>query len=278
MSSLQTPPLSARQATREQAGLRLVRILLPLVVLAAGVAAWELVVRLNHIPPYVLPGPIAVFATLIGDWPVLAQSLLTTLLTTLEGFVAAGIGGIALALLFNQSKWLEYSLFPYAVILQVTPVIAIAPLLLIYLPQQTAVIVCAWIVAFFPVLSNTTLGLNSVDRNLAGLFQLYGASRAQTLAYLKLPSALPFILGGLRIAGGLSLIGAVVAEIAAGSAGAGSGLAYRIAESGYRLNIPRMFAALLLLSAAGIVIYGLLALVSYLVLRRWHESALGKEN
>jgi NitT/TauT family transport system permease protein len=278
MSSLQTPPLSARQAAAEQAGLRLVRILLPIVVLAAGIAVWELVVRLNHIPPYVLPGPIAVFATLISDWPVLAQSLLTTLLTTLEGFVAAGIGGIALALLFNQSKWLEYSLFPYAVILQVTPVIAIAPLLLIYLPQQTAVIVCAWIVAFFPVLSNTTLGLNSVDRNLAGLFQLYGASRAQTLAYLKLPSALPFILGGLRIAGGLSLIGAVVAEIAAGSAGAGSGLAYRIAESGYRLNIPRMFAALLLLSAAGIVIYGLLALISHLVLRRWHESALGKEN
>jgi NitT/TauT family transport system permease protein len=278
MSSLQTPPISARQAAPEQTGLRLVRILLPIVVLAAGIAVWELVVRLNHIPPYVLPGPIAVFATLISDWPVLAQSLLTTLLTTLEGFVAAGIGGIALALLFNQSKWLEYSLFPYAVILQVTPVIAIAPLLLIYLPQQTAVIVCAWIVAFFPVLSNTTLGLNSVDRNLAGLFQLYGASRAQTLAYLKLPSALPFILGGLRIAGGLSLIGAVVAEIAAGSAGAGSGLAYRIAESGYRLNIPRMFAALLLLSAAGIVIYGLLALISHLVLRRWHESALGKEN
>jgi NitT/TauT family transport system permease protein len=164
------------------------------------------------------------------------------------------------------------------VILQVTPVIAIAPLLLIYLPQQTAVIVCAWIVGFFPVLSNTTLGLNSVDRNLAGLFQLYGASRLQTLRLLKLPSALPFILGGLRIAGGLSLIGAVVAEIAAGSAGAGSGLAYRIAESGYRLNIPRMFAALLLLSLAGIVIYALLALISHLALRRWHESALGKEN
>ena len=278
MSSLQTPPLSPRQAAPEPAGLRLARILLPVVVLAAGVAAWELVVRLNHLPPYLLPGPVAVLTTLIVDWQVLFQSLLTTLQTTLEGFVAAGIGGIALALLFNRSKWLEYSLFPYAVILQVTPVIAIAPLLLIYLPQQTAVIVCAWIVAFFPVLSNTTLGLNSVDRNLTGLFQLYGASPTQTLLYLKLPSALPFILGGLRIAGGLSLIGAVVAEIAAGSAGAGSGLAYRIAESGYRLDIPRMFAALLLLSAAGIVIYGLLALVSHLVLRRWHESALGKEN
>jgi NitT/TauT family transport system permease protein len=278
MNALQTPPLSAVQRAPDGRTLRLVRVLLPIVVFAAGIVAWDLVVRLNNIPPYVLPGPSAVFQTLIADWPVLWQSLLTTLRTTFEGFAAAGIVGVALALLFNQSKWLEYSLFPYAVILQVTPVIAIAPLLLIYLPQQTAVIVCAWIVGFFPVLSNTTLGLNSVDRNLAGLFQLYDASRLQTLVYLKLPAALPFILGGLRIAGGLSLIGAVVAEIAAGSAGAGSGLAYRIAESGYRLNIPRMFAALLLLSAAGIVIYGLLALTSHLLLRRWHESALGKEN
>jgi len=276
MSALQTPPVSPRRA--DQALARVMRILAPIVVLALGIAIWSFVVRLNHIPPYVLPGPEAVFKTLIDDWQILFSSLLVTLWTTLEGFVAAAVGGIVLALLFNQSKWLEVSLFPYAVILQVTPVIAIAPLLLIYLPQQTAVIVCAWIVGFFPVLSNTTLGLKSVDRNLAGLFQLYGASRLQTLRYLKLPAALPFILGGLRIAGGLSLIGAVVAEIAAGSAGAGSGLAYRIAESGYRLNIPRMFAALLLLSVAGIVIYGLLALVSHLILRRWHESALGKEN
>ena len=253
------------------------RLLLPLVVLTAATLAWDLVVRINHIPPYVLPSPFAVIRTLVTDWAVLWDSLLTTLLTTLEGFIAAAVGGVALALLFNQSKWLEYSLFPYAVILQVTPVIAVAPLLLIYLPQQTAVIVCAWIVGFFPVLSNTTLGLNSVDRNLAGLFRLYGASRLQTLRLLKLPAALPYILGGLRIAGGLSLIGAVVAEIAAGSAGAGSGLAYRIAESGYRLNIPRMFAALLLLSVAGIVIYALLALTSHLLLRRWHESALGKD-
>ncbi|WP_300184856.1 ABC transporter permease [Bradyrhizobium sp.] len=272
---MQTPPIMGKAAADERL-LRIVRLLAPIAVLTVSIGLWSLIVRLNNIQPYVLPGPEAVFKTLIHDWPVLFSSLLVTLWTTMEGFVAAAAGGILLALLFNQSKWLEYSLFPYAVILQVTPVIAIAPLLLIYLPQQTAVIVCAWIVGFFPVLSNTTLGLNSVDRNLAGLFQLYGASRLQTLRYLKLPAALPFILGGLRIAGGLSLIGAVVAEIAAGSAGAGSGLAYRIAESGYRLNIPRMFAALLLLSAAGIVIYGLLALVSHLILRRWHESALGK--
>jgi NitT/TauT family transport system permease protein len=263
---------------QEPDGSRALRIILPAAMLALTVAAWDLLVRLNNIPPYVLPGPLLVFETLIKDWQVLFASLGVTLMTTLEGFVAAAVGGILLALLFNTSRVVEYSFYPYAVILQVTPVVAIAPLLLIYLPQQAAVVTCAWIVAFFPVLANTTLGLNSVDRNLADLFQLYGASREQKLRFLKLPAALPHILGGLRIAGGLSLIGAVVAEIAAGSAGAGSGLAFRIAESGYRLNIPRMFAALLLLSLTGIVIFMALSLISHLMLRRWHESALRKES
>jgi NitT/TauT family transport system permease protein len=254
------------------------QIVLPVVALALTIAAWDLLVRLNNIPPYVLPGPLLVFETLIKDWQILFASLGVTLVTTLEGFVAAAVGGILLALLFNTSRIVEYSFYPFAVILQVTPIVAIAPLLLIYLPQQAAVVACAWIVAFFPVLANTTLGLNSVDKNLADLFQLYDATTDQKLRFLKLPAALPHILGGLRIAGGLSLIGAVVAEIAAGSAGAGSGLAFRIAESGYRLNIPRMFAALLLLSLAGIVIFMVLSLLSHLMLRRWHESALGKES
>jgi NitT/TauT family transport system permease protein len=267
----------SEQAPQQPESSRL-RYGLPLVTLALGILIWDLIVRVNDIPAYTLPGPLLVFSTLLQDWRILGDSLLVTLITTFEGFLAAAIGGIALAFLFNRSRIVEYSLYPYAVILQVTPVVAIAPLLLIYLPQQVAVVACAWIVAFFPVLANTTLGLNSVDRNLRELFALYGASNEQTLWQLKLPSALPHILGGLRIAGGLSLIGAVVAEIAAGSAGAGSGLAYRIAESGYRLNIPRMFAALLLLSVAGIVIFMGLSLVSHLVLRRWHESALGKES
>jgi NitT/TauT family transport system permease protein len=277
MSGLEPLPSADRSSVLPGSATQWQRIVWPVVVFIAGTLLWDLTVRLGDIPPYLLPGPFLVLQTLIADWPILSASLGVTLLTALEGFIAAAIGGIALALLFNQSKWLEYSLLPYAIVLQVTPVIAIAPLMLIYLPQQTAVVVCAWIVAFFPVLANTTLGLNSVDRNLAGLFQLYGASRWQTLRYLKLPAALPFVLGGLRIAGGLSLIGAVAAEIAAGAAGAGSGLAYRISESSYRLNIPRMFAALLLLSVAGIVIYMLLALVSHGLLRRWHESALRKE-
>jgi NitT/TauT family transport system permease protein len=254
------------------------RIALPVMVLALVVFAWDLAVRALAIPPYVLPGPGLVFATLVADGALLWQSLLVTLTITVEGFLLAAFGGIVLAVTFNQWRLVEYSFYPYAVILQVTPVVAIAPLLLIYLPQPLAVLACAWIVAFFPVLANTTLGLNSVDHNLVALFELYKASRWQVLLNLKIPAALPQILAGLRIAGGLSLIGAVVAEIAAGSAGAGSGLAYRIAESGYRLNIPRMFAALLLLSLAGVAIFFLLSALSHLALRRWHESAVKRES
>ena len=214
--------MNETRASRERRD-RLLRIALPILVLALGLAAWEAAVRIKDIPPYLLPGPGLIAQTLVADWALLWQSLLVTLTTTLEGFMLAALGGVGLAVLFSQSRLVEYSLYPYAVILQVTPIVAIAPLLLIYLPQPLAVLACAWIVAFFPVLANTTLGLHSVDRNLADLFALYGASRGQMLWRLKLPSALPYILGGLRIAGGLSLIGAVVAEIAAGSAGAGSG-------------------------------------------------------
>jgi NitT/TauT family transport system permease protein len=258
-------------------GERPLRFVLPLGTLALAIAIWHAVVTINALPPYVLPGPALVARTLVDDWGILSESLVATLVTTLEGFALAVIGGIGLAVVFNLSRLVEYSFYPFAVILQVTPVVAIAPLLLIYLPQQGAVLACAWIVAFFPVLANTTLGLNSVDHNLADLYRLYGASWDQRLIYLKLPSALPQMLTGIRIAGGLSLVGAVVAELVAGSAGAGSGLAWRIAESGYRLNIPRMFAALILLSAAGIVIYFALAGVSHLMLRRWHESAVQRE-
>ena len=256
---------------------RILGIALPAVMLMLVLLGWDAAVSAFAIPPYVLPGPGLVFATLIADRALLWQSLLVTLTITFEGFLLAAFGGVVLAIAFNQWRLIEHTFYPYAVVLQVTPVIAIAPLLLIYLPQPLAVLACAWIVAFFPVLANTTLGLNSVDHNLIALFDLYKASRWQMLVNLKLPAALPQILAGLRIAGGLSLIGAVVAEIAAGSAGAGSGLAYRIAESGYRLNIPRMFAALLLLSLAGVAIFFVLSAVSNLALRRWHESTVKRE-
>jgi NitT/TauT family transport system permease protein len=256
---------------------RAVRVGLPLLVLLFVLALWQFAVEASAIPPYVLPAPALIATTLVSDGGLLWTSLLVTLATTVEGFLLAAAGGIGLAVLFSQSRLVEHALYPYAVILQVTPIVAIAPLLLIYLPQPLAVLACAWIVAFFPVLANTTLGLSSVDHNLVALFDLYKASRWQTLWHLKLPAALPQMLAGLRIAGGLSLIGAVVAEIAAGSAGSGSGLAYRIAESGYRLNIPRMFAALFLLSLAGVTIFFVLSAFSHLILRRWHESAVVRE-
>src|SRR5215471_14941724 len=269
--------MSTPQTSQERRD-RALRIALPILLFAVLLLIWEAIMRINHIPPYVLPGPGLILATLVEDWELLSQSLLVTLATTVEGFLLAAFGGVGLAVLFNQSRMLEYSLYPYAVILQVTPIVAIAPLLLIYLPQPLAVLACAWIVAFFPVLANTTLGLNSVDHNLRALLELDKATQWQVLWNLKLPSALPQMLAGLRLAGGLSLIGAVVAEIAAGSAGAGSGLAYRIAESGYRLNIPRMFAALILLSLAGVAIFFVLSGLSQLLLRRWHESAINREN
>jgi NitT/TauT family transport system permease protein len=248
--------------------------LLPAIALTAAVVLWHFIVTLKSIPPYVLPGPGLVWDTLVSDRELLGASLLVTLKTTALALLISTVLGVLFAVLLASSRVAEYTLFPFAVILQVTPLIAIAPILLIYLEPQTAVLVCACIVAFFPVLSNTVLGLTSVDRNLEDLFALHKAGWLKTLLWLRIPSALPYFLGGLRIAGGLALIGAVAAEIAAGVAGRGSGLAYRIVESGYRLNVPRMFAALLLISLAGIAIFALLNVVQYLALRRWHESAL----
>jgi NitT/TauT family transport system permease protein len=254
------------------------RVLPPAAIGLVALFAWEAVVRLKAIPPYLLPGPLLIGATLLKDWHTLYPSLLVTLTVTGAALLVATVAGTAIAILFAQWHWVERSFFPYAVILQVTPVVAIAPLIIIWVKNiQLSLLICAWIVAFFPVVSNTTLGLNSTDHHLLELFDLYGASRRQVLWYLRLPSALPYFFGGLRISGGLALIGAVVAEFVAGTGGAQSGLAYRILEAGYTLQIPRMFAALLLVSLTGVVIFLALSALSHLVLRRWHESARARE-
>ncbi len=264
----------SRAAQRERIG----RWLLPIVVIALTLLAWDRVVAWYAIPHYILPGPGLVAETLVEDRAILLPALLVTLSITLMALAVAVVGGVGLAVLFTQSRWIEMSFFPYAVILQVTPVVAIAPLIFIYVENRTVgLLLCAWLVAFFPVLSNTTLGLNSADHNLRDMFRIYGATRWQRLRYLQLPSALPYFLGGLRIAGGLSLIGAVVSEYVAGTGGIGSGLAFRILEAGYRLNIPRMFAALFLIAVTGVAIYAVLAVVSHLSLRKWHESAVKRE-
>ncbi|MEO0819923.1 MAG: ABC transporter permease [Pseudomonadota bacterium] len=251
---------------------------LPVIVVALTLLAWDWIVRANEIPHYILPGPGRVGETLVKDWPILSAALLVTLQITFLALFTAVVLGVGLAILFSLSRWIEMSLFPYAVILQVTPIVAIAPLIFIYVDSKIiGLLICAWIVAFFPILSNTTLGLNSADHNLRDLFRIYGATKWQTLRHLQIPSAMPYFLAGLKIAGGLSLIGAVVAEYVAGTGGVGSGLAFRILEAGYRLNIPRMFAALLLIAVTGVVIFGVMSLISHLVLRKWHESAVRRE-
>jgi NitT/TauT family transport system permease protein len=258
---------------------RVLRIAVPVGMFVSAILAWHLYVVLNEVPHYILPSPAAVAGSLWNDWGTLAPALLVTVRITFTALFLALVGGVGLAIILVQSRWIELALFPFAVILQVTPIIAIAPLLLVYAPDtQTALLICAFLVAFFPILSNMVQGLKSVDHNLLNLFDLYGASRWQTLLYLKLPASLPYFMAGLRIGGGLALIAAVVAEFAAGSAGAGSGLAFRLLESQYRLNIPRMFAALVLLTATGVAIFGLTSLISWLTLRRWHESAVRREN
>jgi NitT/TauT family transport system permease protein len=259
---------------------RLLRgVLPPLLVGALAAALWEAIVRLRHVPEYILPGPLRIAAALREDWPALYPALLATLAVTLAALAAAAVLGAALAVLLTQARWIERSFFPFAVALQVTPLVAIAPLLLIWVKEvRLALVLCAFLAAFFPVVSNTALGLRSADHRLLDLLRLYGASRWQELRHVRLPGALPYFLGGLRISGGLALIGAVVAEFVAGTGGVASGLAYRILEAGYTLRIPRMFAALALLAASGVALYAVLAGVSHLLLRRWHESAVRGED
>ncbi|MCP9231261.1 ABC transporter permease [Mesorhizobium sp. M0045] len=270
-------PEEARRVRQERFE-RIGRWLLPLAIMILAIWLWDRVCVWNDIPKYILPRPGVVLQTLHDDAGLLFSSLLVTLRITFLSLLLAVIGGVGLAVLFAQSKWVEMSFFPFAIVLQVTPIVAIFPLINIYVDNQTTkLLLCAWIVAFFPILSNTTLGLNSVDRNLRDMFKLNGATRWQQLRYLRLPAAMPYFLGGLKIAGGLSLIGAVVAEFVAGATGQSSGLASRIIEAGYRLNAPRLFAALILISLTGILIFLVLSLVSHLILRRWHESALRQE-
>ncbi len=256
----------------------LVKFLIPALVGVAFIGFWQWSVGYFGVPKFVLPAPSLIAASFVKDFHSLLASFWITFQVTLSAFLLAVVTGIAIAVIFVQNRAIEYALFPYAVILQVTPVVAIAPLIIIWVGFdhiEVAVLILAWIVAFFPILSNTTIGLSSADHNLRDLFSLYGASRWQVFRYLQLPTALPYILGGARISGGLALIGAVVAEFVAGS-GAATGLAWRIVEAGNRLNIPAMFAALILLSALGIAIFFCLTWLQSLLLGRWHESAVAR--
>ncbi len=279
MNPMQTelPVLNVEQdrlARRE----RTLRIVMPTLAIIIALGIWEGLVRYYQVPHYLIPAPSLVAQTLVKDGPSLMASMWFTVKLTLISLGCAIIGGILLGMIFALSRPIEMAFFPFAVILQVTPVIAIAPLILIYVRDTfSALLICAWIVAFFPILSNTVIGLRSADHNLRDLFRLYRASPWQRLRYLLAPSALPYFMAALKIAGGLSLIGAVVAEFVAGTAGQSTGLASRILESSFRNEIPRMFAALFLVSLLGIVIFLVTSWLSRLVLGRWHESEIRRE-
>jgi NitT/TauT family transport system permease protein len=257
---------------------RLMKWAAPIAVGVLVIVLWHALVKAFDVPKFLVPGPLLVLETLIADWGLLFNSLLVTLRITFGAFFMAVVIGTAVAFLFVQSRWVEMSLFPYAVLLQVTPIVAIAPLIIIWVKQPTlALIVCATIVALLPIISNTILGVRSVNPGLINLFRMNKATRWQTLTQLRIPSAAPYFFGGLRISSGLALIGAVVAEFVAGTGGTGAGLAYQILQAGYQINIPRLFAALLMITVTGVLLFLLMVFLSKLALASWHESEVVHE-
>ncbi len=259
--------------------MKALRIVVPVVLGILLLALWEYLVHRLEIQKFVLPAPSLIAQDIVHEFSKLMAATWTTLRIVLLAFVLAVFSGVGLAILFNLSRAVELALYPYAVILQVTPVVAIAPLIILwsgYDHVDRALLILAWIVAFFPILSNTALGLKSADRNLVDLFRLYGASRWQILWRLQLPAALPYLLSGMKISGGLSLIGVIVAEFAAGT-GSDTGLGWTITESGNRLHVETMFAALAILAALGVTIFFALSGLEWLLLHRWHESALRED-
>ncbi|MGY3584028.1 NitT/TauT family transport system permease protein [Bradyrhizobium sp. USDA 4341] len=255
-----------------------VRVAAPVAVGIVLFGLWEASFRLASVPVYLFPKPSDIFISLVQHGPSLLRALLVTLRVTLQAFIAATVFGTLIAFMFVQSRAIEVSLFPYAVLLQVTPVVAIAPLIIILVKNtQLSLTICATLVALFPIISNTTLGLRSVDPGLANYFRMNRASRLKTLIKLRIPGALPYFFGGLRISSGLALIGAVVAEFVAGTGGRSSGLAYEILDAGFTLDIPRMFAALFLITLTGVVLFTVMAALSRFALSSWHESEIRAE-
>ncbi|WP_309771559.1 ABC transporter permease [Agrobacterium larrymoorei] len=241
--------------------------------IALVVGLWSGFVLLAQIPPYILPSPTSVVATIVNDWPVLGPALWVTAQTTLCGLFLAVIGGVCVAVLTAQSRLVEMLIAPIMVFLQVTPIVAIAPLILIYAPNpQIAQLQCAFLVTFFPIMVNTLQGLKSGDRDLADTVRIYTASRWSMLVFLQVPSALPSFFAGLKIGGGLALVGAVVAEFTVGTAGENAGLAFRLLEAQQKLKTPRLFAAVMLLALLGASIFLLISVLDRFVLRHWYAS------
>lgn len=249
------------------------RLLAPLTLGVLLLLVWQIALQQMNVPIYLIPKPSDIAHALVAQADLLFGSLWITLKITLLAFVCAVLIGTLIAFLFVQSRVIEACFMPYAILFQVTPIVAIAPLVIIWIHNTAlALVVCAMLVAIFPILTNTTLGLRSVNAGLLHLFQINKASRWQVLLKLRVPNALPYFFGGLRISSGLALIGAVVSEFVAGTGGSSAGLAYQILQAGFQLDLPLMFAALFLITCTGLILFMLMSLLSRIFLNKWHES------
>ena len=242
------------------------------------IITWETVCKVFQIQRFLLPAPTDVVEAWIENRESLLGALLSTFLSALIGFGAAIVVGMSIALLMSQSKILERSIFPYAVLLQTIPIVAIAPLIVIWFGAgMPAVVVIAFLISLFPIITNTTAGLVSTDHNLVAMFELYNASWWQRMVKLKFPAALPYIMTGLRISSGLAVIGAIVGEFIAGIGGLRGGIGYVITSAAAQIKMPYLFAAALTSSILGIAIFILVSFISTRFLRHWHESAIRRE-
>ena len=250
---------------------RLQSIVAPVVLTAILLAIWEVACRALAVPTFLLPAPSEVARAVVDNLPLLMTAAWNTLTVAVTAWIVASLCAGGIALFVSLNDLLEDAVRPLAVMLQVTPIIALAPLVNIWAGldhPERGVIVLAVVVAFFPIFSGVLTGLKAVDPDLERLFDLYGAGRIQRLFRLRLPAALPYILQGHKVAAGLALVGAVVAEFVAGSGGA-QGLAWRILEAEHRLQTAKMMAALVVLAALAVVLYAALEAAEQTILRRW---------
>jgi len=251
--------------------MRWVQRLAPLALTALLLAAWEIACRATQVPAYFLPPPSAVASALAANLPVLAAAAWRTLTVAFAALVIASLIAQAIAILIGLNPLLERAVRPLASVLQVTPVVAIAPLVLIWAGidhPERAIVALAVLVAFFPIFSGAVTGLHAADPDLERLFDLYGASRWERILRLRLPSAVPFLLEGHKVGAGLAIIGAVVAEFGAGSGGV-RGLAWQILDAGNKLQTDRMIAALTVLGVMGVAFHAALDTLERAGLRWW---------
>lgn len=244
-------------------------------VFAVLLLIWQLVLWIFRVPPFMLPSPWAVARAVVRRFPTLLTSLSITAEEAAGGLLASIAVGVMIALIFAQSRWVRRMLYPYTILLQTVPIVAVAPLILMWVGAGTAsVALIAFIISLAPIIANTTQGLVSVDENLVHLFLMHNASPGQLLFKLRLPHAVPALFVGIRIASGISVIGAITGELYAGSSRVGEGgLGYSILYASSQLQTDYLFALVLAATVLGFGFFFIVAFLEWYFLHRWHESA-----